>query len=124
MEKPSAIVVKLPECLDAKGARRIRRDLAGKLVVNSPAVIVDGSRVRRLDHVGLEVLVELLDEVARRDGTLQVSHISPEAATLLELTRVGPLLEKFPGFAIEAPAVAFATERVSEESPVQLPAVA
>lgn len=125
MEKPSAVVVKLPQCFDAKGARRLRHDIAHKMAGNSPAVILDMSRLQRMDVEGLDALVEVLGEVARRDGSLQLSEVSPEAATLLELTRVAPLLEKFPTVSIEAPAVTFSPEQVpSEERPVQLPAVA
>ena len=123
MEKPSAIVVKLPECFDAKGARRLRRDLARFAI--SPAVILDGSRLQSMDVVGIEALIAFLDELARRDGSLQLSEMSLEAATLLELTRVSRLLEKFPAVTVEAPMVAFSPEQVSEEErPVQLPAVA
>ena len=124
MEKPSAIVVKLPECFDAKGARRLKRDLMGKFV-SSPAVVLDLSRLQSMDGAGIEALVEFLDELARRDGSLQLSEMTPEAATLLELTRVSSLLEKFPSVSVDAPIVAFSPEQVAEEErPVQLPAVA
>lgn len=129
MEKSSVIVMRLPEFFDAKRARKLRRDLAGKITVSSPVVIVDLSRLKRMDSAGLETLVELLDVVAKRDGKLQLSNMSPEAEALLELTRVGNLLSKFPGFSVEAPVVALTPEQVPEESeeeegPVQLPAVA
>lgn len=125
MEKPSAVVVKLPEYFDARGARRLRHDVARKMVGNSPAVIFDFSRLHRMNVEGLDALVELLGEIARRDGSLQLSEVSPEAATLLEMTRVAPLLEKFPAVTIEAPAVTFSPEQVpSADQPVQLPAVA
>lgn len=126
MEKSSVIVMKLPEVFDAKKARKLRCDLARKMSVSSPVVIVDLSRLRRVDVAGLEMFLEFLDEIAKRDGKLQVTDVSPEAATLLEMTRVGSLLSKFPGFSVEAPVVALTPEQVSaeEETPVQLPAVA
>lgn len=125
MEKQPVIVVKLPEFLDTKGARKLRHDLSNRRIGSAPAVIMDFSRLQRLDVAGVEALVEFLEEVARLDGSLQLSEISPEAATLLELTRVSQLLEKFPAASVEAPMVAFSPEQVpEEEGPVQLPAVA
>jgi anti-sigma B factor antagonist len=135
MDKPSAIVVKLPETFDTKGARRLRRDLKSKLGADSPAVLVDLSRLKSIDLAGVQALLECLEEIAKRDGALQVTAMSPEAATIVELTRMDHLFEKFPGFSVEAPVVSIFPEAVEApvvelspepvaETPVQLPAVA
>ena len=69
-----------------------------------------------------------MNEVARQDGGLQLSGLSPEAATLLELMRVNELMQKFPGFSIEAQQFEVTPEAAHEEapaeSPVQLPVAA
>jgi anti-anti-sigma regulatory factor len=64
--------------------------------------------VKQIDLEGLEALLECMEEVARQDGAFHIRKISPEAATILELTRVNRLLDKFP--ALEAVPASFATD--------------
>jgi len=128
MDKQSAIVVKLPETFNAAGARRLKSELRNKISKEIPRVVIDLSRVKNIDLSGLEALLNCMDEVARRDGALQLGEVSPEAATILELTRMDKLFHKFPGFALDTPTVTLSPEPVPEqvpaESPVQLPVVA
>jgi anti-sigma B factor antagonist len=128
MDKQSAIVVKLPETFTAAGARRLKSELRNKISNGIPRVVIDLSRVKNIDLSGLEALLNCMDEIARRDGALQLGEVSPEAATILELTRMDRLFHKFPGFALDAPTVTLSPELVPEqvpaENPVQLPVVA
>jgi anti-anti-sigma factor len=129
MEKLSTIVVKLPEVFGARAARKLRRELKKKIKTSDPQLIVDLSRVKRIDLDGLEALLSCMEEIARQDGALQFSGISAEAATFLELTRMDRLFQKFPAFAAEAPAFALAPEPVdettaTESTAVQLPVAA
>jgi anti-anti-sigma factor len=137
MVKPSAIVVRLPETFNAKGARRLRRDLKKQIGDGSPSVLVDLSQLKQIDLAGVQSLLECLEDVAKRDGALQLTAASPEASALMELTRLDQLFEKFPGFSTEAPVVSLSPETVEapmvvlssepaseEEAPVQMPAVA
>lgn len=121
----SAVVVKMPEALDAKSARKLGRQLKSRIAGDAPFVVLDLSRVKHIDLPGLEGLLLCMEEVARHDGSLQLSGVSPEAATLLELTRIHQLMQKFPGFSIEAPQFEVKPEAVPEtvpaESPAQLP---
>ena len=125
----SAVVVKVPESLDARNARRLERELKDNISGESPRVVLDLSRVKDIDLAGIDGLLSCMEEVARQDGSLQLSGVSPEAATLLELTRVSHLMQKFPGFSIEAPQFEVTVETASEEtvaveSPVQMPVAA
>jgi len=123
----SAVVVKLPEAMNAKNARRLGRELKTKLGGNSPFVVLDLSHMKSIDVSGVEGLLRCMSEVAKQDGALQLSGLSPEAATLLELTRLDKLMQKFPGFSIETPAFEMAPETIAEEveaDAVQLPVVA
>jgi len=54
--------------------------------------------------------------------SLHVVEAADAAATLLELTRVNQLMQKFPGFAIVAPQFKVAPETVPEEVPAESPA--
>jgi anti-anti-sigma factor len=124
----SAVVVKLPEALDAKQARKIGRELQNKINGGAQSFVLDFSRVKDIDLSGVDGLLSCMDQVARQDGGLQLYGVSPETATLLELTRVNQLMQKFPGFSIEASEFEVSPEPVAEEipaeSPVQLPVAA
>ena len=128
MESSSAIVIQLPEAFDKKAARKLRRELKNLLTTDRPSVIVDLSRVKKMDFGGIEALLSCLEEVATQDGAVRIGGISPEAATLLELTRVDRLFANFPEFTVEAPSFTLApepvTEAVESENSVQLPATA
>jgi anti-anti-sigma factor len=128
MEKLSTIVVKLPEVFGAKAARKLRRELKGKMKSANPNVVFDLTRVKRVDLHGLKALLSCMETIARQDGSLQFGGISPEAATMLELTRMDRLFQKFPGFANDAPAFALSLEPVTEEAEsertVELPVAA
>jgi anti-sigma B factor antagonist len=128
MDMQSAIVVKLPETFNAAGARQLKQELRAKINDGTPRVVIDLSQVKNIDSKGLEALLSCMEEVARRDGALQLGGISAEAATVLELTRLDKLFQKFPGFSLDALAVTLAPEVVPEstaaETTTQLPVVA
>ena len=111
----TAIMIKLPESFGGKEARKLRRDLKSNISIDNPCVIVDLSRVKNIDLAGLEGLLNCMDEVAKRDGAIQVAGVSPEAATLLELTRMDRLFHKFPSLPTETPAFAV-TEATTEDA--------
>lgn len=97
METQSAIMIKLPEAFGAKEARRLGRELKNWMS-NAPRIVVDFSRVRKIDLAGLEGLLDCMETVAKNDGALQLGQMSPEAATFLELTRMDQLFNRFPAF--------------------------
>jgi anti-sigma B factor antagonist len=128
MERQSTIIVKLPEVFGAKAARKLGRELKSKIMDSNPHVILDLSRVKKIDSKGLEALLSCMREIAKQDGALQFGKISPEAATVLELTRMDRLFQKFPSVAADAPAFTLAPEPVAKETPaegsVQVPVTA
>jgi len=89
-------MIKLPEVFGVKEARKLRRELKTKLASERPCVVVDLSRVKKIDLSGLEGLLNCMEEVAKQDGSLTLGGISPEAAVMLELTRMSGLFQKFP----------------------------
>ena len=89
------VIIKLPHRVDAREARNLLRELKD-LPVEEPYVVVDLSAVRCMDSAALDVLLGCMVEVARRDGAMRLGGISPEAATVLELTRLDQVFEMFP----------------------------
>lgn len=92
----STIIVNLPEKVTAQNARTLIRDLRAQLDVDQPYVLLDLSDVKELDSTGLDLLLECLHETVTRDGTIQLRGLSPEAATVLELTGMDQILGLIP----------------------------
>lgn len=116
MDRPAAVLINLPESFSSKEARQLGRELKSKITDSSPCVILDLSRVRQMDLRGLEALLACMEKVARQDGSIQMRAVSPEASTLLELTRMDQVLQKFPSFSAEAPAFELMPEPVAAEA--------
>jgi anti-anti-sigma factor len=101
-KNPCTVVVNLPEQVTAKHARTLIRDLRDQLSVDQPCVILDLSDVKEMDTAGLDLLLECLHQTVRRDGIIQLRGISPEAATVLELTGMDQILGLVPGSASDS----------------------
>jgi anti-anti-sigma factor len=123
MDIPSAIMIKLPEVFGAKEARELRRQLKSKLATERPYVVVDLSRVKKIDLTGLEGLLRCMEEIAKQDGSVELGGISPEASAMLELTRMNQLFQKFPAPQAEVSRPVSVPEPVSntEQAPVAQP---
>src|SRR5437867_1742052 len=90
------MVIKLPEHVSAKEARTFMRALQPELRRDRPRVVVDMSAVKDIDTAALDMLLECMSKIARRDGAVKLAGISPEAEIVMELTRKDQILEKFP----------------------------
>lgn len=118
MDIPSEIMIKLPEVFGVKEARKLKRELKTKLASERPCVVVDLSRVKKIDLSGLEGLLSCMEQVAKQDGSLTLGGISPEAAVMLELTRMSGLFQKFPAAQpFEAPVTVPTTVSKPEQVP-------
>jgi anti-anti-sigma factor len=96
METPSAMLIRLPEHFSRDEACALASDLDHLLLADQPCMIVDFSRVKKIDSDGLDMLLECMVRIARQDGAVQLGEISPEAATMLELTRMDRVFDMFP----------------------------
>jgi anti-sigma B factor antagonist len=95
----STIIVKLPADLSGKEVTILMRQLKPALKLDQPSVIVDMSQVRHINTKGLDLLLHCMRTIARRDGALKLAGISPQAATVLELTRMDRVFNMFPSVA-------------------------
>jgi anti-anti-sigma regulatory factor len=111
-------MIRVPETFGGDEARKLRRELRSKIGNHTPCVVVDMSRVKRIELDGLEGLLECMEEVANHDGALELGAISAEAATMLELTRMDQLFRKFPAFQTEAASSLLLPERVAQSDQV------
>jgi anti-anti-sigma regulatory factor len=118
-----AIIINLPESLGSKEAKKLMRELKMQITGEPPLVMMDLSRVTRMDCAGLDGLLLCMREIAKHDGAIQVRAISPEAATFLELFRMDRLLQRFAtlpaqalGFTVAAVATAKGTPSAAVQS--------
>jgi anti-sigma B factor antagonist len=102
MKIPSAMLIRLPENFDRVEARALAAGLDHHLRTDQPCMIVDFSRVKQIDSYGLDMILAWMVKVARQDGTVQLGEISPEAAIMLELTRMDRIFDMFPRISKDA----------------------
>ncbi len=94
METSRPVVVKrMPEVMNQREARRFLAEVEPLFRVDRPQVVFDFSLVRQLDVAGIEVLLQCMKRIMKRDGDLKFAALSPQAAVVLELTRTDRLFE-------------------------------
>ena len=87
------IVKRMPERLNARGAREVWREAQLFLNSDRPQLVFDLFQVKQLDAAGVEMLLRCMSEAHKRDGDLKLAALSPEAGVVLELTRTERLFE-------------------------------
>ena len=94
MEISRPVVVKrMPEKVNRPEARKFFQDVQPFLKADRPQLVFDLSLVKQLDAAGVEMLLNCVSEVMKRDGDLKLASLSPQAAMVLELTRTGRMFE-------------------------------
>src|SRR5438874_9771867 len=94
METSRPVVVKrMPERVNQRQARDFLKDVQPFLKSDRPQLVFDLSQVRQLDSAGVEMLLQCVSEVMKRDGDLKLASLSPQATMVLELTRTDRLFE-------------------------------
>src|SRR5262249_7549022 len=119
------MVLRFPERVSGAEARLFAERIGSELCLDRPRVIADLSRVRQIDSQALHVLLECLIEVTRQDGEFYLGAVSPEAATVLELTQMDTVFEILPDVAEASASFSVAEmEHAPETSVVVHPAAA
>jgi len=123
MENPSAMLIRLSERFSRYEARTLAAELESRLLNDQPCLIVDFSRVKQIDSAGLNMLLACMVKIARHDGAVQLGEVSPEAAIMLELTRMDSIFDLFPRISEDATTLRLVptqgVEQKEEEEPVR-----
>jgi anti-anti-sigma factor len=94
METSRPVVVKrMPEKVNQREARKFFQDVQPFLNADRPQLVFDLSQVKQLDAAGVEMLLNCVSEVMKRDGDLKLASLSKQATMVLELTRTDRLFE-------------------------------
>jgi anti-anti-sigma factor len=89
------VVKQLPQALHVEQTRHFLRELAPALSGDRPRLVLDCSAVKQLDSAGIELLLNCMEQVMKRDGDLKLAAVSSESAVILEITQVDRLFEIF-----------------------------
>jgi anti-sigma B factor antagonist len=89
------VIRQLPEKLSGEQGRTFFLEVELSLRAYRPCVVLDCSKVRQFDSVGVQVLLRCLEEAMKRNGDVKLAAISPAAASILELTTIDRLFEAF-----------------------------
>jgi anti-sigma B factor antagonist len=91
-----AVAVKqLPDTLSEKQGRRFLGELESSINIDRPSIVLDCSKVRRMDGPAINLLLCCLEEAMKRNGDVKLASVPPEARSILELAGVGRLFEIF-----------------------------
>jgi anti-sigma B factor antagonist len=99
------IVMEVPAELTHTEGKEFLRELLPLLEDDRPRVVLDCSRLQRIDSAGIEMLLQCMEEAMKRDGDVKLAAVSPATAAILELMRVDRVFEMFE--ATEAAAASF-----------------
>jgi anti-sigma B factor antagonist len=92
-------MLKLPERVTGREIRLFAAKLSRELIHDRPRIVIDFSQVKQIDCYALDTILACMVEVINRDGVIQLAGVSPEAATVLELTRMDRIFEMVPAVA-------------------------
>lgn len=79
--------------LDMSSVPRFREVTQSLLAASVRRFVVDGSELTFIDSQGLGVLIALLRKVQAQDGDLKVAALTPDVASIFEITRLNRLFE-------------------------------
>jgi len=85
----------MPEKVNQQEARKFFADVQPFLTSDRPQLVFDLSLVKQLDAAGIEMLLQCVAEVMKRDGDLKLASLSRQASMVLELTRTDRLFEVY-----------------------------
>lgn len=94
--RTGAVVVKeLPERLTDKHGRSFFYELECDLMRDNSRIVLDCSKVRRMDRPSIYVLLCCLEAAMKHNGDVKLASLPPEIKAIFELTGVARLFESF-----------------------------
>src|SRR5512146_1409279 len=94
METSRPVVVKrVRERLNLKQARTFLQEVGPFITSDRPQIVFACAQTRQMDAAGVDMLLQCMAEVMKRDGDLKLAAVSPQAGVVLELTRTDRFFE-------------------------------
>ena len=95
IKKRAVLVKQLPEALSAKQGRVFFRELESCMNSDRPYIVLDCSRVQRLDRSVVDLMFCCLEEAIKRNGDVKLAVLPVGSDAILELTGVNRLFDTF-----------------------------
>jgi anti-anti-sigma regulatory factor len=94
--KKPALIKQIPHCPGGAERKSLLTEIQ-KVAAQSyrPRVILDLSKASRVGPETIDLLLDCVEHVERADGRVAVAAGSPEAAVILELTRLNSVMDLF-----------------------------
>jgi len=94
----STVTVKeLPQIMNENQGSLFLRELEGCLNHSRPSIVLNCSKVSKLDTGLIYLLLRCLEETMKRNGDLKLASVPQEAMAALKLNGVSRLFETFAG---------------------------
>jgi anti-sigma B factor antagonist len=93
--KQPIVVRTLPEQLDASHQRALYRELENCINVDRPALVLDCSRLCRLDDGASHFLLCCLEEAIKRNGDVRLAALRPDTSKAFRSTGLDHLFQTF-----------------------------
>ncbi|NOY82768.1 MAG: STAS domain-containing protein [Kiritimatiellaeota bacterium] len=94
MDRENTRVVTVPERLDSASVDALKVEIQAALD-EAVGIVLDFSRTRFVDSVGLGTLVNLLKSASQRETPLALAGLTPQVRQIFELTRLYRLFDIF-----------------------------
>lgn len=92
-------VHEIPEKVTAKEEKSFLNDLQHYVETERPRLVLDCSRIRKMDNATIHLLLSCLEEAMKRNGDVKLAGLDPQARATLSLTGADRLFEIFPATA-------------------------
>lgn len=89
-------VHEIPEEVTASEERRFLEDLQQYVETERPRLVLDCSRVRKMDNAAIHLLLSCLEEAMKRNGDVKLAGLDRDAKAALSFTGANHLFEVFP----------------------------
>jgi anti-anti-sigma factor len=86
-------VQQLPEHFTREQAHAFLDEIEGLINVDRPRMVFDFSAVRQLGSVGVELLLQCMEEIMKRNGDLKLAAVQAGPKAVLEFTGIDGLFE-------------------------------
>lgn len=89
-------VEQIPELLNADEERIFLREFEECMNVNRPRVVLDCSKIGRMDKPTIHLILSCLEEAMKRNGEVRLAGVSPAARSVLACVGADRLFQIFP----------------------------
>jgi len=94
--KMRAVTVhEVPERVTTAVERHFLRELQNYVETERPRLVLDCSKVLKMDHATIHLILSCLEEAMKRNGDVKLAAVDPDAAASLQLSGVSRLFEVY-----------------------------